>query len=181
MPYINLAEFPGSESAPNFKKLLMTRPNVLAAWDNLLDAIKETQDFRTYELVTLAAAKQLKSSYCVLAHSSVLAAEEMDLEDIANMIATGASDNLSEKELAVMEFAGSVAQSPNKMKQSDVDKLRELGLNDSEIFDIAATAAARGFLTRLMDSLGLQPDAHFSNLSDSVKEKLVVGRPIEGT
>ena len=181
MSFINLAEFPGSDRAPNHEKLLMVRPRVLAAWDGLLNAIKETQDVRTYELATLSAAKKLKSSYCVLAHGSVLAEQEMSMEDVTDIISTGSSEKLSEKDKAVIGFAGKVAEFPDQMTQSDVDELRDLDFSDSEIFDIAATAAARSFLTRLMDSLGLQPDSHYSSLPESVKNKLVVGRPIEGS
>ena len=181
MTFIDSPDFQGAESAPNYEKILMTRPNVMAAWDGLLDAIKENQDFRTYELATLAAAKKLKSSYCLLAHGSVLAEQEMSLDDVADIVAERTSGKLTEKEEAVVSFAGKVVESPGEISQSDIDSLRSHGLSDPEIFDIAATAAARSFLTRLMDSLGVQPDSRFSDLPESVRNVLVVGRPIEGS
>src|SRR2546423_15591826 len=57
---------------PNFSKGFSLRPDVYAAWRGLNGAIKGNMDLRRYELATLAAARRLRSSYCSLAHGSVL-------------------------------------------------------------------------------------------------------------
>jgi uncharacterized peroxidase-related enzyme len=179
MAFIKLAELPELDCAPNHEKLFMIRPEVLKAWNELLSAIKKPQDLRTYELTTLAAARKLKSSYCCLAHGSVLAEQEMSMDDVVNIVNSGSSGVLSGKEHAMMQFAGNVADSASQITESDVNDLRSHGFSDPEIFDIAATAAARSFITKLMDSLGVQPDSHYASLPESVKGALVVGRPIE--
>src|SRR4051794_11555087 len=58
---------------PNYMRLFAHRPAAFAAWKQLVAAIKGTMDERRYELATLAAARQLRSSYCSLAHGKVLA------------------------------------------------------------------------------------------------------------
>ena len=60
---------------PNFTKAFSARPEVYAAWRQLNAAIKANMDLRRYELATLAAARRLRSSYCTLAHGSVLMAK----------------------------------------------------------------------------------------------------------
>jgi len=60
---------------PNFTKAFSLRPNVYAAWLQLNEAIKSNMDLRRYELATVAAARRLRSSYCALAHGSVLMLE----------------------------------------------------------------------------------------------------------
>ncbi|HXQ85658.1 MAG TPA: carboxymuconolactone decarboxylase family protein, partial [Gaiella sp.] len=57
----------------NFEVAFAERPDVYAAWVELNGAIKASMDLRRYELATLAAARRLRSSYCCLAHGSVLA------------------------------------------------------------------------------------------------------------
>jgi len=57
---------------PNFVRAFSLRPEVYAAWKGLKRAIKGGMDLRRYELATLAAATRLRSSYCTLAHGSVL-------------------------------------------------------------------------------------------------------------
>jgi alkylhydroperoxidase family enzyme len=57
---------------PNFCRLFVRRPAAYAAWRQLNGSIKETMDLRRYELATVAAAGELRSSYCSLAHGKVL-------------------------------------------------------------------------------------------------------------
>ena len=56
----------------NYERAFEARPDVYAAWGELLAAIKANMDLRRYELATLAAARRLRSSYCSLAHGKVL-------------------------------------------------------------------------------------------------------------
>jgi alkylhydroperoxidase family enzyme len=56
----------------NFAAAFSLRPEVLGAWMKLNGAIKANMDMRRYELATLAAARRLRSSYCCLAHGTVL-------------------------------------------------------------------------------------------------------------
>jgi alkylhydroperoxidase family enzyme len=57
---------------PNYLKAFAHRPEVLSAWGQLLGAIRGNMDQRRYELATLAAAGALRSTYCMLAHSTAL-------------------------------------------------------------------------------------------------------------
>ena len=48
---------------PNYSRAWSMRPEVLAAWRNLLAAIRSHMDARRYELVTLIAAARLRCTY----------------------------------------------------------------------------------------------------------------------
>jgi len=56
----------------NMELAFEARPEVYDAWRQLVTAVKSGMDERRYELVTLAAARRLRSSYCSLAHGSIL-------------------------------------------------------------------------------------------------------------
>jgi hypothetical protein len=71
-----------------------------------------------------------------------------------------------------------VAREAHRITAEDVDILRSHGLRDDEIFDIAATAAARCFFSKLLDALGIQADAVFNNLDEALRTALAVGRPV---
>lgn len=47
----------------NYTKVFALRPQVRAAWGNLIQAIRATMDQRRYELITLASASKLQCSY----------------------------------------------------------------------------------------------------------------------
>lgn len=57
-------------------------------------------------------------------------------------------------------------------------KLRDLGLDDGEVFDVAATAAARCFFSKTLDAVGTEPDASYGAFGDELRQALTVGRPI---
>jgi uncharacterized peroxidase-related enzyme len=163
----------------NFAEAFSVRPEVFGAWLKLNGAIKANMDLRRYELATLAAARRLRSSYCALAHGTVLIEEYLrpgeELEAIAS---DHRSAGLDAADVAVMDFAERVVDDASSITRADVEHLRELGLSDAEVFDVALAAAARCFFSKTLDALGVQPDGKFSALDPGLREALVVGRPI---
>ena len=161
----------------NSVRLFAHRPAVYAAWRQLVGAIMETMDPRRYELVTLAAAGELRSSYCALAHGKVLAENWFSPAEVV-AIAGGRTDALDAVDVAVMEFAERVVSDAASITQEDVERLRAAGLADDEILDVAIAAGARCFFSKTLDALGVQPDSGYRDLEPGLRHALVVGRPI---
>src|SRR5262249_15332793 len=143
------------------------RPEVYASWVQLNTSIKAGMDLRRYELVTLAAARRLCSSYCCLAHGKVLL-EKFD-EPVRDIALDHRAAGLSEVDVAVMDFAEQIVDDASQVTEHDHDKLRALGLTDKDILDVALAATARCFLSKTLDALTVQPDAHFKELDDDLK------------
>ena len=160
----------------NYERAFTERPDVLAAWGDLLRAIRANMDLRRYELATLAAAQRLRSSYCCLAHGKVLI-EKFD-EPVLQIATDRTAAGLDEIDLAVMDLAELVVDDATSIGDEDLQRLRDFGLSDPEIMDVVLTAAARCFWTKTLDSLGVQPDASYRELDPELQEVLVVGRPI---
>lgn len=135
-------------------------------------------DPRRYELATIAAARRLRSSYCMLAHGSVLMAKFMEPDALRALVDDYTAADLEPVDLAVMRLADKVARDATAVEKSDVDELRELGLTDAEIVDVVLAAAARCFFSKTLDGLGVEPDARFSTLEPSLRDALTVGRSI---
>jgi uncharacterized peroxidase-related enzyme len=165
------------EEAANYERLLAHRPEIYEAWKQLVGAVRANIDLRTYELATLAAARRLRSSYCSLAHGTVLAEQVFDWDTVRG-IAAGEPGTLSERDVAVMQYAEKIVADASSVTQADVDRLRALGLSDAQVVDVAATAAIRCFFSKLLDALGAEPDAKFNELAPAIRDVLVVGRPI---
>lgn len=163
---------------PNMTRLFGHRPEVMAAWSALIHAIRGNMDLRRYELVTLAAARALRSSYCMLAHGTVLLQNGL-APDALRAIAEGSADTgLTEAERAIMAYAEKVVRDATAVTPGDIDALRAHGLSDAEIFDIAAAAAVRCFFSKTLDALGAQPDRSYAALAPDLRAVLTVGRPI---
>jgi uncharacterized peroxidase-related enzyme len=150
----------------------------MARWGQLLAEIKRPMDKRRFELVTFVAALELRNTACALAHGKVLREYFSDAE-IVSIAAGKFDDTLTEAEQAMVRFARQVAKDASRVTSGQVQALKEIGYTDSDIFDIAVTAAGRAFFTKVLDALGVEPDSPFLALDDELRRPLTVGRPID--
>jgi len=163
---------------PNYARVFCHRPEIMALWANLLAGIRRHIEPRRFELVTMAAARELRNSACALAHGQALTAFFAEAEVCA--IAAGDLQALTAADAAMVKFARQVAADASAVTHADIDTLRRLGFSDAEIFDIVATAAARAFFTKVLDGLGVLADMSAASMPEALRKALVVGRPISG-
>ena len=163
---------------PNYAKVFCYRPQVMARWGQLLAEIKRPMAKRRFELVTFAAAHELRNSACALAHGRALREFFSDEQILA--IAAGRLDGvLGQAEQALVQFARQIARDASSVSAPQVAALAAHGYGPAEIFDIAATAAGRAFFTKLLDALGVLADSPFLALDEAFQQALTVGRAID--
>ena len=163
---------------PNFTRAFSLRPEVYTAWKGLNGAVKGGMDLRRYELATLAAATRLRSSYCTLAHGSVLMDRFLEPETVMAAVIDHQSAGLDETDVAVMDLAAKVATDATSVNQADVDRLRSCGLSDQDILDVVLAAAARCFFSKVLDAVCAEPDGRYAGLDPTLRDTLTVGRAI---
>ena len=81
-------------------------------------------------------------------------------------------------DVAVMDLAERVVDDATSIGDTDLQRLRKLGLSETEIMDVILAAAARCFFSKPLDALGVLPAASYRDLDPDLREALVVGRPI---
>ena len=162
----------------NLTRALAWRPEVVDAWRALNGSIRSGMDLRRFELVTLAAAQEMRASYCALAHGKVLREKFFEAEPMLAIARDGSDPSLSPVDVALMQFARKVARDAADVTAGDIEGLRALGLTDPEILDAALAAAARAFFSKVLDALGVLPDAAYGRLDPDLRAALTVGRPI---
>ena len=163
---------------PNWAKAFSLRPGVMDGWTALLRSIQPNLSVRSYELATLAAARALRSSYCSLAHGSVLASKVFDPATVTAIATGGPESPLQPGERAMMAFVEKIVLNADRITAADIEVLGLDGYWDEDIFDVAATAAARCFFSKLLDALGVQADSTFNDLDPALRRALTVGRPV---
>jgi len=165
----------------NYTKAMSLRPDVIAAWRNLIGTIRPKMRLRRYELVTFAAASALRCTYCLLAHGAVLRKNFFTAEQVAAIARDYRHAGLEPEEVAVMSFAEKVTLDAHSITLQDVEALRQRGLTDEEIVDIVLAASARNFFSKFLDAVGASPDAVYLDLEPELREALVRGRPLEAS
>ena len=165
----------------NYTRTFSPRPEVYRAWRQLNGAIKGGMDQRRYEVATVAAARELRSSYCALAHGAVLARHHLPASGVRALITDADDPALDPVDRAVAGLAAKVAGGGFAITEADLAPLRELGVSDPEILDVVLAAAARCFFSTVLDATGTRPDAGCGAALDEVtRDTLTVGRPVDG-
>jgi hypothetical protein len=163
---------------PNYAKSFSPRPEVMARWGQLLAEIRRPLDTRIFEMVTFAAAHELKHTSCSLAHGNELT-RFFSNDEIRAIADQQPTDAVSEAEEEAMRFARKVARDASLIEAADVGRLKDFGYSDADVFDFAAAAAGRAFFTKVLDAVGSLPDAGFLSIDEELREPLTVGRAIE--
>jgi hypothetical protein len=73
----------------NATRAFSHRPDVRSGWERFVSSIAANMDSRRYELATLAAARRLRSSYCMLAHGSVTLKKQLLEPDVREVLTVG--------------------------------------------------------------------------------------------
>jgi uncharacterized peroxidase-related enzyme len=112
---------------PNWAKAFSLRPGVMDGWTALLRSIQPNLSVRSYELATLAAARALRSSYCSLAHGSVLASKVFDPRTVTAIATGGPESPLEPGERAMMAFVEKIVLNADRITAADIEVLRSHG------------------------------------------------------
>jgi uncharacterized peroxidase-related enzyme len=163
---------------PNYAKVFCYRPELMRLWAQLQSGIKRHMDKRRFELVTFAAAHALRSTLCSLAHGKALT-EFFSSEDVQAIARGEVPQSLSDAEAAMVAFGRKVARDASAVTSVDVERLKQHGFSDAEVFDIVATAAGRAFFSKVVESLGVEADPPFRAMNNEFRQALTVGRPLD--
>ena len=162
---------------PGYTKAFSHHPEAYLAWRQLIGSIRGQMDLRRAELATLAAARELRSDYCSVAHAKILRDKFYDEETVRKIASDPRRADLDEADLAVVEFAGKAARSAMAVTRADVDRLRALGLSDRDVLDVVLAVAARCFFATVLEALGAEPDEQLTGaLGPELLEEVLVGR-----
>lgn len=140
-------------------RAMAMNPGVHAAFEALVGATVPSIGLRNYELVTLAAARAIHSSHCLLAHGrKTLRADLMDEDQLVRLAEDYRDAGLTAAEVAMMAYAERLSTDAAAMTDADSQALRDHGFSDRQIADITFAAAARNFFSRSLQALAVPVD-----------------------
>jgi uncharacterized peroxidase-related enzyme len=113
----------------------------------------------TRELVAVIVSNANDCRYCVRHHAEALNHYWKDEERIARTLDDFRSAGLTERETAVLEYALKLTKTPGRVESSDIDTLRQAGLDDSAILDLNLIVNYFNFVNRIALGLGVELSA----------------------
>ena len=146
---------------PNLFKSMAIDPDILEAnWKKFRSTILQGDLPRTLkEMIGVAISQANNSQYALNVHLHGLSALGMSEEILQTLVSDFANCPLPKRDKAVINFGLLVATQPLEVTEIDYQNLRDLGLDDSEIFEIVATADLFAFVNRYTDAIALEIDA----------------------
>ena len=81
----------------------------------------------------------------------------------------------------MLAFTEKVTLAAHEVTGEDIEELRRHGFSDAEVLDVAMTAGARSFFSKVLDTVGAEPEKRYEALlEDGLRVTLTVGRPLGG-
>ena len=106
------------------------------------------------ELAATAASRRNGCVFCASVHSRFSAHHSERADDVDRLLAEGVGADLGARWNAVVAAAVALTDTPSSFSGAEIDRLREIGLDDLEIADVIHGAAFFNWANRLMLSLG---------------------------
>lgn len=148
---------------PAMGRLLMTHPRIGPALEVFQTELMfgEGQLDRTErEILAVVASVAQDCDYCTSSHAEFLRVEGLSTEGV-DAIVEGRwreSDALTPRQLALCEVAEKLTLNPTRFVPADWLPLRDLGLDDIGLLEVAHVVGYFNYVTRLADGFGLMID-----------------------
>lgn len=154
-----LAEL-GFGIVPNLFKSMSISPDFLeASWKKFRSTILQGNVPRTLkEMIGIAISQANASQYALQVHLHGLSALGISEEVLQTLVSDFDNCPLPEREKAVIRFGLLAATHPDQLAGADYQHLQELGLDQSEIFELIATANLFTEVNQYTDAIGLEID-----------------------
>jgi uncharacterized peroxidase-related enzyme len=146
---------------PNLFKSMGSNPPFLAtSWYKFRDTVLKGELPRTLkEMIGVAISQSNKSEYALKVHLHGLSALGMSEEVLRTLISDFEACPLPVREKAAIRFGLMAGTRPRDLTNQHFEELREQGLDDSEIFEIVATANLFAGVNQYTDAIALEVDA----------------------
>lgn len=113
------------------------------------------------EMIVVATSAVNQCLYCVVAHGALVRIYEKQ-PLLADQVAVNyLKADLTPRQKAILAFAVKVCERSHEVGGDDYATLREHGLDDEDIWDIAAITAFFGMSNRIANAISMRPNDEF--------------------
>lgn len=149
---------------PSVFLALARRPDEFRAFFAYHDALMEKETGLSKadrEMIVVATSGLNDCTYCVVAHGAILRIRAKNPR-IADQVATNyRSAEITDRQRAMLDFAAKVCLQSAEVGDDDLERLRQHGFDDEDIWDIGAITAFFAMSNRLASVTGMRPNDEF--------------------
>jgi uncharacterized peroxidase-related enzyme len=113
------------------------------------------------EMIAVVVSSANRCYYCLVAHGAAVRTLSGDPELGEMMALNYRVAKLPPRQRAMLDFAHKLTVAPHEIGEADREVLREHGLSNADIFDIAETAAFFNLSNRMAAALDMMPNPEY--------------------
>ena len=117
------------------------------------------------EMISVAVSMQNQCLYCLTAHGFAVRALLKDPVKGDRVTFDYKRAGLTERQIAMLDYAVKVTLDPAGCDEEDITILREFNYEDGDIWDIAEVAAMFNFTNRLASATGMLPNPEYNGMA----------------
>jgi uncharacterized peroxidase-related enzyme len=152
---------------PNVLRAYSLRPqklrNFMAMYNELMLAPSGLSKLER-EMVAVVVSSANRCYYCLVAHGQAVRKLSGDPELGEMMALNYRAARLDRRQRAMLDFAWKLTLTPHDVGEADRALLREVGLAEEDIFDLAETVAFFNLSNRMAYALDMMPNREYHRL-----------------
>jgi len=149
---------------PNVFMALARRPDELRAFFDYYDALMLREGGLTKaekEMIVVATSAANRCPYCVVSHGALLRIFSKDPKLGDQVAVLYEKADITERQKAMLEAAMTLASMPDAFGEEDVERLREHGFSDEDVWDIGSITAFFALSNRMAHLAEMRPNDEF--------------------
>lgn len=151
---------------PNVFLAFAYLPSHFRAFFQYYDAITQDTELEKaeIEMIVVATSSANECYYCIAAHGALLriySGQPLLADQIAANYRTA---DISEKHRTMLDFAVKLTETPGRVGDSDVERMRETGFSDRAIWDVASVTAFFNLSNRMATVADMRPNTEFHTM-----------------
>ncbi|MFB6107883.1 MAG: peroxidase-related enzyme [Haloplanus sp.] len=148
---------------PNVFAALAYKPSHFRAFVDFHDALVEdtTLDREEVEMIIVAVSGVNHCYYCNVAHGALLRIYGDDPTLADQLVANYRTADVSDARMAMLDVAVKLTERPTEVSRADLDRLREAGYSEEEVWDVGAVAAFFNLSNRMATFAEMRPNDEF--------------------
>jgi len=160
------AETEDAGFTPNVFDAFAYKPSHFRPFFDYHDALVEdtTLERGEIEMIIVTVSGVNDCLYCVVAHGALCRIYNK-APKLADQLATNhRTADLSDAHRAMLDFAEKLTESPGKVEDEDIERLRDAGFSREEVWDIASIVSLFNLSNRMATVADMRPNDEFYEL-----------------
>ena len=152
---------------PNVARLLAVTPAHFLGWWSYFDDLMRGPSGLTKtqrEMVAVVISAEANCPYCEIAHAAALRLRVKDAALVDRLAVNYRHVELSAQDMALLDFAVRLTQSPESCGEGEIKVLRDVGFTDEDILHLVEITAIFNYNVRLATATGLFPNPEYHEL-----------------